>query len=116
MQFTQPTGVRSANIIILIVLAINLVVGLSVFQDYGLSLDEPLYYAYGEAIGYAYNPVEWFSGEYVITRAFGPSPADHRNRGPAYLLLARVPAQLFQVVGMDFPSSCSSFILSVDVG
>jgi hypothetical protein len=105
MRLSQAISGRLANIAILIVLGINIIVGLLVFQDYGLSLDEPLYYAYGEAIGYAYNPAEWFSGDFVITRAFGPSPADHRNRGPAYLLLARIPARLFQIAGLDFSSS-----------
>jgi hypothetical protein len=105
MHLTRPSELRPANILILVVLAINLIIGLSVFQDYGLSLDEPLYYAYGEAIGYAYNPAEWFGGDFVVTRAFGPSPADHGNRGPAYLLLARLPAQLLQTAGIDFPSS-----------
>ncbi|RPI85535.1 MAG: hypothetical protein EHM41_10680 [Chloroflexi bacterium] len=66
-----------------------LVTGLLVFQDYGLSWDEPLFYAYGDAVGYAYRPAEWFGGSFDVNNAFGPS-SDHRYYGPAYLLVARV--------------------------
>ena len=90
---------------ILILLTVNLIVGLFTFQDYGLSLDEPLFYNYADSIGYAYSPAEWFSGDFVITRAYGASPADHGNRGPAYLLIARLPAHLLQSLGIDMASS-----------
>jgi hypothetical protein len=86
-------------------LIINILIGIFVFRDYGMSLDEPLYYAYGGAIGYAYSPSEWFSGDFVITRAYGPSPADHGNRGPGYLLFARILARLLQDFGLDLASS-----------
>jgi hypothetical protein len=90
---------------IFLLLAINLILGLLVFQDYGLSLDEPLYYGYADAIGYAYSPSEWFSGDFDLERAYGPSPGDHANRGPAYLLIARLPARLLQGLGLDMASS-----------
>jgi len=90
---------------ILILLTVNLIIGLSTFRDYGYSIDEPLFYDYADSIGYAYSPVEWFSGDFVITRAFGASPADHGNRGPAYLLFARFPAHLLQSLGLDVASS-----------
>ncbi len=42
------------------------------------------------------------SGDFDIKRAYGPSAGDHRNRGPAYLLLARGPVHLMQALtGMD---------------
>jgi hypothetical protein len=41
---------------ILILLAVNLIAGLFIFRDYGLSWDEPLFYDYGDALGYAYSP------------------------------------------------------------
>ena len=105
MASFQNHSNRKVDVRIIGLLIINLVVGMLVFKDYGLSLDEPLYYAYGEAIGYAYSPAEWFSGDFVITRAYGPSPADHGNRGPAYLLVARLPAHVLQVLGFDLASS-----------
>jgi len=90
---------------ILLLLAVNLIIGLFTFQDYGLSLDEPLYYGYADAIGYAYSPANWFSGNFDLINAYGPSPGDHANRGPAYLLLARIPAHLLQNLGLDVASS-----------
>ncbi len=105
MHILKRLAPRSDNYLIFIILLANLLVGGFIFRDYGLSLDEPLYYAYGEAIGYAYDPIEWFSGDFVLTRAFGPSPADHGNRGPAYLLIARIPAKLLQHAGLDLASS-----------
>lgn len=73
-----------------LVLIAALVAGLLVFQDYGLSWDEPLFYAYGDAVGYAYSPAEWFSGSFDIYNAYGPSADDHKFYGPAYLLVARI--------------------------
>ncbi|GAB4504982.1 MAG: glycosyltransferase family 39 protein [Anaerolineales bacterium] len=90
---------------ILLLLLINLVIGLLTFHDYGFSLDEPLYYNYAESIGYAYSPAAWFSGDFDLTRAYGASPADHANRGPAYLLLTRLPAQALQTLGLDKASA-----------
>lgn len=90
---------------ILLLLAANLIVGLLVFRDYGLSLDEPLFYGYADAIGYAYSPAEWFSDNFELINAYGPSPGDHANRGPAYILLARVPAHMLQWFGLDVASS-----------
>jgi hypothetical protein len=90
---------------IVLLLAANLIVGLLTFRDYGFSLDEPLFYGYADAIGYAYSPTAWFSGDFDINRAYGPSAGDHANRGPAYLLITRIPARLLQSMGLDVASS-----------
>jgi hypothetical protein len=90
---------------ILLLLTVNLIIGLLVFRDYGFSLDEPLFYTYADAIGYAYSPSEWFSGDFDLVHAYGSSPGDHANRGPAYLLIARLPAHLLQSLGLDIASS-----------
>ncbi|MBN1452009.1 MAG: hypothetical protein JW963_13420 [Anaerolineales bacterium] len=90
---------------IILLLTVNLVIGLLTFQDYGFSLDEPLFYSYADAIGYAYSPAEWFSGEFDLINAYGASAGDHANRGPAYLLIARLPAHLLQSLGLDVASS-----------
>ena len=76
---------------IFILLALSLLIGIFTFQDYGMTWDENLYYQYGEAIGYAYSIPERLNEDYDLDRAYGPSVGDHRNRGPAYLLIARIP-------------------------
>ena len=90
---------------ILLLLAINILIGLFIFRDYGYSWDEPLFYDYGEALGYAYSPREWFSGSFDIERSFGSSGDDHKTRGPAYLLLARGPVSLLEALGLDKASA-----------
>jgi hypothetical protein len=74
---------------IYILIAVNLLIGGFVFRDYGLSWDEPLFYQYADALGYAYSPTEWFSGSFDLENSYGPSAEDHKTRGPAYLFLAR---------------------------
>ena len=90
---------------IFLLLAINLAIGLFLFRDYGYSWDEPLFYDYGEALGYAYSPQEWFSGNFELERSFGSSGDDHKTRGPAYLLLARGPVYLLGLLGLDKASA-----------
>jgi hypothetical protein len=96
---------RSVENPILILLAINILAGLFVFRDYGFSWDEPFFYDYADALGYAYSPGEWFSGEFDLNNSYGSSGDDHKTRGPAYLLLAREPAALLQALGLDRASA-----------
>ena len=87
---------------IFILLLISLLIGVFTFQNYGMTWDEGLYYGYGEAIGYAYSIPERLSDDFDINRAYGPSKGDHRNRGPAYLLFARIPVNFLHVLtGID---------------
>jgi len=79
----------------------ELVIGLAVFREYGLSWDEPLFYEYGEALGYAYQPAHWFRPDFDLTQAYGPSPDDHKNRGPAYLVLMRLPVRWLTALGLE---------------
>jgi hypothetical protein len=90
---------------IFILLAINVVIGLLVFRNYGYSWDEPLFYDYGEALGYAYSPREWFRGNFDLEHSYGSSGDDHKTRGPAYLLLARGPVYLVEQLGLDKASA-----------
>ncbi|MGZ8878649.1 MAG: hypothetical protein ACXW2O_11025, partial [Candidatus Aminicenantales bacterium] len=90
---------------IYLLLLINILIGLLVFRDYGLSWDEPLFYDYGDALGYAYSPLEWLSGDFDINQSFGASGDDHKTRGPAYLLLAREPVYLLEALGLDKASA-----------
>ena len=90
---------------IYILLAANILVGLFVFRDYGLSWDEPLFYDYADALGYAYSPSEWFSGHFDVNNSYGASGDDHKTRGPAYLFLAREPVYLLEALGSDSASA-----------
>jgi hypothetical protein len=90
---------------IYILLAANILVGLFIFRDYGLSWDEPLFYDYADALGYAYSPSEWFSGHFDVNNSYGASGDDHKTRGPAYLFLAREPVYLLEALGSDSASA-----------
>ena len=82
-----------------------LIFGLFTFRDYGLSWDEPLFYDYGEALGYAYTPANWFRADFDLNNAYGSSGDDHKNRGPAYFVLARTPVHVLESLGVDQPSA-----------
>ena len=90
---------------ILILLIINIVVGLFTFRSYGLSWDEPLFYNYANALGYAYSPQEWFSGNFNLENAYGSSGTDHANRGPAYILIAHPLVSALESLGVDNASA-----------
>ncbi|MFZ5881854.1 MAG: hypothetical protein ACOY0R_21000 [Chloroflexota bacterium] len=97
---------RFQTLPVLLLILVNVIVGLFTFRDYGYSIDEPFFYGYADAIGYAYNPANWFSGDFDLeANAYGPSAWDHRNRGPAYLLFTRGPAHLLQAIGLDQASA-----------
>jgi len=95
----------NAHYPIIILLLVELIIGLFTFRDYGLSWDEPLFYEYGDALGYAYTPANWFDPSFDLSNAYGPSGDDHKTRGPAYLLLAREPVHLLESLGMDEAST-----------
>lgn len=86
---------------IIILIAANIIVGLFIFRNYGYSWDEPLFYDYGNALGYAYSPREWISGSFDVDNSYGSSGDDHKTRGPAYLLLSREPVYLLESFGLD---------------
>ena len=90
---------------IFLLLAINILIGSFVFRDYVFSWDEPLFYDYGDALGYAYSPSAWFSGNFNINNSYGSSGDDHKTRGPTYLLLAREPVYLLEAFGLDKASA-----------
>jgi len=80
---------RSEALPLILLILLNLFVATLTFKDYGFAWDEPLFYAYGDAIDYAYSVQARLSGNFDIERAYGPSATDHKYYGPAYLLLAR---------------------------
>src|SRR5512134_1215659 len=86
---------------ILLLIAVNILIGLFLFRDYGLTWDEPYFYSYGDALGYAYSPTEWFSGNFDLYNSYGISGDDHKNRGPAYLFLARNFVYGLEALGSD---------------
>ncbi|MBI2758152.1 MAG: glycosyltransferase family 39 protein [Chloroflexi bacterium] len=93
------------NFPIILLILIGLLAGLFTFRDYGLSWDEPLFYKYADALGYAYTPSNWFSGQFDLSQSYGPSADDHKNRGPAYLLLARGPVYLIEKLNINTPDA-----------
>ena len=90
---------------ILILIAVNILIGLFIFRDYGLSWDEPLFYSYGDALGYAYAPSNWFSSNFDLNNSYGASGEDHKTRGPAYLFLAHNFVYGLEKLGSDPASS-----------
>lgn len=98
---TQPARPVYKHTPFILLLLAQLVFGLSAFRDYGLSWDEPLFYEYGEALGYAYTPANWLSPDFDLSKSYGSSGDDHKNRGPAYLLLARTPVHLLESLGLE---------------
>jgi hypothetical protein len=90
---------------IFLLLAVNIIAGLFILRDYGLSWDEPLFYDYGNALGYAYSPREWLSGHFDVDNSYGASGDDHKTRGPSYLLLAREPVYFIESTGIDMASA-----------
>ncbi|GJQ52093.1 MAG: hypothetical protein HKUEN02_09400 [Anaerolineaceae bacterium] len=90
---------------IYLLLAVNILIGLLTFHHYGLSWDEPLFYDYADALGYAYSPREWFSGNFDLENSYGPSAEDHKTRGAAYLFLARNFVYGLEAFGSDSASA-----------
>jgi hypothetical protein len=90
---------------IFLLLTVTLVIGLLTFRNYGFTWDEPLFYKYADALGYAYTPANWVSGHFDLSQSYGPSADDHKNRGPAYLLLAREPVYLVEHFNLDTGSA-----------
>jgi len=90
---------------IIILITVNIIVGMFIFRDYGTSWDEPLFYSYGDALGYAYSPTEWVSGHFDLYNSYGASGDDHKNRGPAYLFLARNFVYGLEALGSDSASA-----------
>ncbi len=102
MKISNPTlfrGRQETPLYVLLLFA--LIMGLSTFRDYGFSWDEPLFYKYADALGYAYTPSNWFSGHFDLNQSYGPSGDDHKNRGPAYLLLTREPVYLIEKLNIN---------------
>jgi Dolichyl-phosphate-mannose-protein mannosyltransferase len=90
---------------IYLLLAVNILIGLFIFRDYGLTWDEPYFYSYGDALGYAYTPANWFSGHFDLNNSYGISGDDHKTRGPAYLFLARNFVYGLEALGSDSASA-----------
>lgn len=93
--------VKQPNFALIALVVLNLVIGLFTFEDYGTSWDEPLYYGYADALGYAYSIQPRLNGTFDITNSYGPS-GDHAMYGPAYLLIGRNFVYLFEkLAGLD---------------
>jgi hypothetical protein len=74
-------------IMLFVLVTANLIGAGFTYQDFGLTWDEPLFYQYGDAVGYAYSITARFEPDFDLERAYGPSATDHKIYGPAYLLI-----------------------------
>src|SRR3990172_3699469 len=79
------------------VLVLNMAVAFFSYQDFGYTWDEPLFYQYADAIGYAYSLPARFSPDFNIEKAYGPSATDHKIYGPAYLLAGQVARNILRL-------------------
>ena len=86
---------------IFLLIAVNVLIGFFIFRDYGLAWDEPYFYSYADALGYAYTPANWFRPDFDLNNSYGASGEDHKTRGPAYLLLARSFVYGLEALGSD---------------
>jgi hypothetical protein len=77
------------NISIVALLVINLVIGCLTVNNRGLSWDEPLFYNYADNIGYAYSILARLNGTFDLNKAYGIDPEEHKQYGPAYILIAK---------------------------
>jgi len=102
MNFNSRNFIKNP---ILLLIAVNILIGLFVFRDYGLTWDEPYFYSYGDALGYAYTPANWLSGNFDLNNSYGASAYDHKTRGPAYLFLARNFVYGLEALGSDSASA-----------
>jgi hypothetical protein len=102
MKFIYKNIIEKPVILLII---FNILVGLFTYRDFGLTWDEPYFYSYGDALGYAYSPSEWFSGDFDLYNSYGASAEDHKTRGPAYLLLARTFVYGLNALGSDSASA-----------
>jgi len=94
---------RSPDLPFLLLWAASILAGCLVYNDFGLTWDEPLFYQYSDAVGYAYSIPEWLSGTFNLENAYGPS-ADHKIYGAAYLLVGRnVTRALQALTGINDP-------------
>ena len=80
---------RTVYLPLVVLVLLGLFFGLLSYRDYGVTWDEPLFYDYADAIGYAYSVRARLEGTFQLERSFGPSAGDHKQYGPSYLLLAR---------------------------
>ena len=85
----NPRRSRGLYLPLAVLILIGIVSGLLSYREYGVSWDEPLFYDYADAIGYAYSVRARIDGSFQLEHAFGPSAGDHKQYGPSYLLLAR---------------------------
>lgn len=76
------------HLLVFLSACIMLGVCIVLYQDYGASWDEPLFYTYATSIRKAYSLEDHLEGRFRLDDAFSSTPYDHRFYGPAYLLLA----------------------------
>ncbi len=102
MKFVNSIKRNKTLLTLLLLILSNVVIGIFTFRSYGYSWDEPLFYKYADAIGYAYSIQARLSGTFNLENAYGPSGTDHAIYGPAYLLIGRIfDYALGKLTGID---------------
>ncbi len=89
---------------------VALAIGWATASDYGLSWDEPYFYAYADAVPYAYSIQARLDGTFDIENAYGPSAEDHKVYGPVYLLVAKPAVELLQAITHSGRASTWHFV------
>jgi len=89
---------RSPDLPFLLLWAASILAECLLYNDFGLTWDEPLFYQYSDAVGYAYSIPEWRSGTFNLENAYGPSAEGHKIYGAAYLLAGRNVTRALQAL------------------
>lgn len=86
----QNKKITLPDLLLLVLVATSFLAAFLTYTHYGWTWDEPLFYQYGDALGYAYTPSNWFRPDFDLENAYGPSGTDHKIYGSAYLLIGQL--------------------------
>ncbi len=86
----------------LILIVAGLILGLSLFRNYGASWDEPDLYRYAAQSLQAYSIRDRMEGQFSLDSLLGPD--NLRLYGPAYLVFGQLIVNLLQTIVVSFPT------------
>ena len=93
---------RNKNLPILIILFVGLILGISIFTNFGASWDEPEYYQYADSTLRAYSITDRLAGTFKLNLTLGPT--DLRYYGPAFLIIGK---GIHALLALIFPHTLS---------
>lgn len=94
--------IHHRNFPILVILLAGTILALCLFQNYGVSWDEPEYYHYANNTLYAYSISARMAGTFDLNRALGPN--DLVYYGPAFLIIGEGLQAVFSLLFPLAPS------------